>query len=87
MIRLGTELNEAFWIYYVKCSISKDVSTNSLRKVKKMIEKNNEYIHVQSFILSHFKFCGVFELPFLFFKNMPWLTFINHTPADSKKKI
>lgn len=52
-----------------------------------MIEKNNEYIHVQSFIPSHFKFCGVLELPFLSFKNIPWLTFINHTPADNKKRF
>lgn len=84
---LETVLNEAFWMFYVKCSISKDVSTNSLRKVKMMIEKKNEYIHVQSLILTHFQFCGVFELHFLFLKNVPRLTFINHTPGDSKRKI
>lgn len=52
-----------------------------------MIEKNNEYIHVQSLILSHFQFYGGFELHFIFLKNIPWLRFINHTPGDSKKKI
>lgn len=51
--RLKNILKEKFWFLQCQRPHFKEVSADSLKKnVKKMIEKNNEHIHVLGFILS-----------------------------------
>jgi hypothetical protein len=84
--RLWHRLKDFLVFAVSKTYILKGVSTTSFKKVK-LIEKNNEHIHVLSFTLGPFKFCSLFEPPFLFLKSILRLTFINHALLIARNKF